>query len=417
MDIQRKSGRQRRLLGFAYPVLALAAVGLLILTAWSLQSRPPAIDSDRIWTGTVTRGELLREVTAAGSLVAPELRAVTNRNEGVIERILVLPGEPVRADTVLLRMSSPALEDDLAAMRWDLVQAEAEEALRAVETENRHLDLVAQVAAAESEYLSIKLELEAQQALGERQVFSAIEVERTRLRAEQLGRRLEAEKARLASYFKNREVEAQASNARLSRLREQVQRLETRVIGLDVIAGVDGVVQEINVEEGERLPTGHAVARVVNLSRLIARVRVAERDAANVMVGMPVRLELGRRVETGEVIRIDPTVRDRTVSMDVALIGDDPQGLRPDLSVTARIQLERVAEAMVLDRPAGLSGEYETLALFRLNGAGDRAERRAVEVGRVSNRQVEILSGLDPGDQVILADLSEWADELVLRIR
>ncbi|MCH8477639.1 MAG: HlyD family efflux transporter periplasmic adaptor subunit [Wenzhouxiangella sp.] len=417
MDIQRKGARQRKLFRFAYPSLAVILLVALSLAAWSLQSRPPAIDSDRIWSGTVTRGELLREVTAAGSLVAPELRAVTNRNEGVIERILVLPGEPVLPDTVLLRMSSPSLEDELATMRWDLAQAEAEEALRAVETENRQLDLVAQVAAAESEYLSVRLELEAQEALGERQVFSAIEVERTRLRAEQLNRRLEAERARLARYAENREAEAQASNARLSRLREQVQRLEARVNDLDVTAGVEGVVQEINVQEGERLPTGQAVARVVNLDHLIARVRVAERDAANVMPGMPVRLELGQRIETGEVARIDPTARERTVSVDVALTGDQLEGLRPDLSVTARIELERVPDTLTLGRPAGVRGEFERLALFRLNGAGDRAERTEVEIGRLSTRQVEILSGLAPGDRVILADLHDWADEPVLRIR
>jgi HlyD family secretion protein len=335
----------------------------------------------------------------------------------VIERILVLPGEPVAPDTVLLRMSSPGLEDDLAALRWDLAQAEAEEALRAVETENRYLDLVAQVAAAESEFLSITLELEAQEALGERQVFSAIEVERTRLRAEQLGRRLESEQARLARYPENREAEAQAANARLSRLREQVERLESRVVDLDVTAGVAGVVQEINVEEGQQLSTGQAVARVVNTDHLIARVRVAERDSANIMVGMPVRLELGQRIERGEVIRIDPTARERTVSVDVALNGERPEGLRPDLSVTARIELERVPDTLILDRPAGLRGEFERLTLFRLNAAGDRAERREVEVGRASNRQVEILGGLAAGDRVILADLSEWADEPILRIR
>lgn len=417
MDIQRKGNRSRQLLRLAYPAVGLGVLAVLVVIAWGLQSRPPAIGSDRIWTGTVSQGELLREVTAAGSLVAPELRAVTNRNEGVIERILVLPGEPVTPDTVLMRMSSPALEDDLASLRWDLAQAEAEEALRAVETENRYLDLVAQVAAAESEYLSITLELEAQEALGERQVFSAIEVERTRLRAEQLGRRFESEQARLARYPENRAAEEQAANARLSRLREQVQRLEARVVDLDVTAGVAGVVQEINVEEGERLSTGQAVARVVNTEHLIARVRVAERDSANIMIGMPVRLELGQRIEAGEVIRIDPTARERTVSVDVALSADRPEGLRPDLSVTARIELERVPDTLVLDRPAGLRGEFEQVSLFRLNGAGDRAERQSVEVGRASNRQVEILTGLSAGDRVILADLSEWADEPILRIR
>ena len=417
MDIQKHRAGNKKFRRAVSAGLAIGVVGALVLLAWSLHSRPPAIDSDQLWVATVARGELLREVTAVGSLVAPELRAVTNRNEGVVERILVLPGEAVQPETVLLRMSSPPLEEALAESRWNLAQAEAEEVLRALETENRYLDLVAQAAAAESEYLSLRMELEAQQALAERQVFSAIEIERTRLRADQLRRRLEAEQSRLARHADNREAEVQASNARLSRLREQVERTEARVLDLDVRAGVAGVLQEINVQEGERLPTGHAVARVVNLDHLIARIRVAEREAANIMLDMPVRLELGQRRETGRVIRIDPSARDRTVSVDVALTGDELGGLRPDLSVTARIELERVSDTLVVGRPAGVRGEFERITMFRLNGSGDRAERTEVEIGRLSTREVEILSGLAPGDQLILADLQTWADAPVLRVR
>lgn len=417
MDVQRKVHNQHKYRRIASLGAIATLLFVLFLVAWSFASRDPAIDGDRIWSGVVTRGEFVREVTAAGVLVSRELRAVTNRNEGVVERLLVLPGEAVKPESILLEMSSPTLEEELAGARWDLAQAEAEAALHAVETENSYLDLVAQVAAAEAEHTMAKLELEAQEALGKREVFSELSVERTRLREQQLHRRVEAEQARLARFPERRSAEEAASNARLSRMREEVIRLEDRVAALDVPAGVDGVLQEINVEEGERLTAGHAVARIVNTAELIARVRVSERDAANVMNGMPVRLEIGGRVEHGKVARIDPTVRERSVNVDVSLDGVSMSGLRPDLSVTARIELERIADALIVDRPAGLSEESQRPSLFRLTSGGDRAERTQVEIGQVSNRQVEIVSGLSEGDRVILADMSRWREEPHLRIR
>lgn len=416
MDIQRKGANRYKLRRTVYAGVGAIALVLLLLVGKGLASRPPALDTDVIWTGTVTRGEFVREVTAAGALVSRELRTVTNTNDGVVERILALPGQTVQPESVLIEMSSPTLEEELASARWNLDQAEAEAALRAVELENQQLDLFVQVAVAEAEHTAERLELEAMEALDERQVFSELDVERARLRVQQLHRRLEAEQARLERFPERRLAEEAASNARISRQRAEVGRLESRVDALNVTAKVHGVVQEINVQEGERLTAGHAAARVVNTNNLIARVRVSERDATHVMAGMPVRLEVGRRIEQGKVIRIDPTVRERAVHVDVSIEDTSVEGLRPDLSVTARIELERVADALIVDRPAGLRSGSETFSMFRIVGDGDRAERTNVEIGRVSNRQVEVLNGLSEGDQVILADLSQWREEAVLRI-
>lgn len=417
MDIELRPDKQKRLLRSATVAALVVAIAGLFALAWFMASRPPAVDEDRIWTTTVKRAELVREISAAGTLVAPELRAVTNRSEGVVERVLRLPGDRVTADDVLLEMSGPQIEQELVSARWELTAAEAEEALQRVEADNRKLDLIAQVAGAESEFTSARLELEAQEELGEGAIFSAIEVKRTRLRVDQLKRRMEAEQARLDRYPEYLSAQREASQARLSRLREHVRQLEKRVDDLRVRAGTDGVVREINVEEGERLDTGQAVARVVNPDHLIARVRVAERDAAGVSEGMPVELEIGRERIDGEVMRIDPTVRERAVNVDVRLVSDKLPSLRPDLSVTARIELERVDDALVMDRPLAVRGENESISLFRLSASGDRAERVPVEIGRTSQRQVEVLHGLQAGDRVILSDLSDWQEQSVVRIR
>ncbi|QOC22280.1 efflux RND transporter periplasmic adaptor subunit [Wenzhouxiangella sp. AB-CW3] len=417
MDVQRSRRSSRKLARYLVPAVLVVVLAGLALTAWSLQSRPPAIDADRIWTGEVRHDEMLREVSAAGRLTARETRAVTNRNDGVVERIAVLPGDGVQPGSLLVEMSSPQLEDALAEARWELAEANAEHVLQVAEADNRRLDLVAQAVAAESEYTSKKMVLEAQQELGERGVYSEIEIERTRLSVEQLHRRMEAEQARLERFPESLKAEQQASEARLNRLRERVERLESNVEALSIVASHPGVVREINVEEGEQLVAGIAVARIVNTEDLVARVRVSERDAALVAPGLPATLEIGRHVHAGQVMRVEPTVRDRSVTVDIALGEEAAKGLRPELSVTARIELERVEDTLVVERPVGLSSEATTLTVFRLDPSGDRAERRQIELGRMSSREIEVVNGLVAGDRIILADLTEWADQPVLRIR
>jgi HlyD family secretion protein len=392
-------------------LLALVAVALLLL------NRPPAVDGERLWFGTVERGELVREVSAAGTLIAPRIRAVTNRNAGVVEQVMVLPGDAVEADSILLIMSSPDLAEDLVQARWDLAAAEADEAVQQVEVENRQLDLIAQLAQAESEHTSALIELQAQEELEQAQVFSAIEVERSRLRVEQLKRRLEAEQARMARAPELRSAQQAAARARLARQRDKVAHLEDLVVQLQVSAGSAGIIQEVNVQEGERLSAGELVARIVDPQHLIARLRVPEREAAAMLVDLPVRLELGREVIAGEVIRIDPTARDRHIDVDVALLSNPLPSIRPDQSINGRIELERLEQIIHLPRPALARQEGQQLSLFVLDPNGRRARQVQVELGRLSTREAEVIDGLNPGDRVILADMREYEDFDEVRVR
>lgn len=398
---------------------AIVAVFLLlmVLAVW-MGMRPPAVDGDSIWTGTVERGELLHEVVAAGRLVADEVRAVTNRAAGVVEQRRVLPGDRVEVGDVLLVMASPELDEELAAARWELAEARANEVLAEVESDNEKLDLEAQVARAEADYTSTRLELEAQEQLGEGQVFSSLEVQRTRLEANQLKKRLDAERARLARFDEVRRAEREAAEARLGALADRLARLEALRDDLEVKAGMPGVVLEITPEEGARLPAGEPVARIVDPDRLIARVAVDERSASRVRVGLPAELELGRVRLDGRVVRVDPGVENRLVDVDIELLDEaaDAQ-LRPDLSVTARIELERIEDTLKLDRPSRMPEAGGAVELFRLTDGGKRARRVEVEVGRASMREVEVVAGLEAGDRVILADMSEWMDHEAIRIR
>lgn len=414
MDIQRPATnrrRNRRIAAIGAAALALAALTAL---AVSLARRPPGVDGDALWSARVTRGEFVHEVSANGTLVAPEIRAITNRSDGVVERIVVLPGHVVEPDDVLVELSSPQIQNELEDARFELDAAEAEERLREAQAEDKLLDMRASVASAEAEYTSARLESDAKTALGDD--ASALEIDQARIRAEQLFERLEAERAKFDRYPETRAAEDAAAEAKLAQQRQKLMRLQRQADDLHVRAGMSGVVQEINVEAGERASAGTDIARIVNPKLLIARVRVSERDEPRVEIGQPVRLEIGRETIEGRVSRIDPTVRDRLVTLDVELVGEARNTLRPDTSVTARIELDRVPDTLLLDRPVQLRDEDETVALFRRID-DDRAERVSVEVGRASPRQIEIVGGLEPGDDVILADMSEWVDEPLVRIR
>ena len=417
MDIRRppaRGQRWRQVLIWGAPALLV-----LVLLVWSitLLQRPPAVAGERVWSGSVERGELVREVAAAGSLVAPRLRAVTNRNAGVIEEVLVLPGDRVEHGDVLIVMSSPDLDEELATARWDLAAAEADEAVQRVESENRQLDLVAQLAQAESEYTGARLELEAQEELAGAQVFSAIELERSRLRVSQLRRRLEAEQARSERAPELRQAQRDAAQARLARHRDKVAHLEALVELLSVSAPNAGIVQDVLIQEGERLNAGQQVASIVDPEHLIARLRVPEREAADVLIGQPVRLEVGRETIAGEVTRVDPSARDRHIDVDVALVSNPLPGLRPDQSISGRIELDRLENVLHLPRPAQARQEGQRLRVFVLDDSGRRAQQREIEIGRLSASRAEVTSGLNAGEQVILADLSEYEDSERIRLR
>jgi multidrug efflux pump subunit AcrA (membrane-fusion protein) len=417
MDIQRASKRSRRWTRHWPLVIGLAVIALLALSAFAMLNRPPAVDAERLWYGTVERGEMVREVAASGVLVAPRIRAVTNRNAGVVEEVLVLPGDQVRPDDTLLVMSSPELEEELTSARWDLAALEAEESVQQVEVRNRQLDLRAQLAQAEAEYTGALMELQAKEELEKAQVFSQLEVERSRLQVEQLKRRLESEQARMERAPELRAAQEAATRARLARQRDEVEHLERLIEFLHVPAGTAGTIQEVNVQEGERLTAGELVARIVDPGHLIARLSVPERQAAAVFPGLPVRLESGRGIIEGEVIRVDPTARNRHIAVDVALTSSPLPPLRPDQSISGRIELERLDDVVHLPRPAAAREEGQTLPLFRVDERQHRAKRVTVTLGRLSAREAEVSSGLDPGDRVILADMDDHADHATVRIR
>jgi HlyD family secretion protein len=227
------------------------------------------------------------------------------------------------------------------------------------------------------------------------------------VRADELATRNELEQQRLAIATASVDAQLAAKQATVEQFRALYQLRRSQKAALTVRAGIAGVLQEVPVEVGQEVTPGANLARVAQPDKLKAQLRIAETQAKDIEVGQKAVIDTRNGLIDGKVIRIDPAVREGTVTVDVALIGALPKGARPDLSVDGTIELERLDNVLYVGRPAYGQAE-STIGLFKLLDDGATAVRTQVRLGRSSVNTIEVIQGLNEGDQVILSDTSAW---------
>ena len=161
------------------------------------------------------------------------------------------------------------------------------------------------------------------------------------------------------------------------------------------------------MQQGQQLAAGANIARIANPLKLKAEIKIAETQAKDVQHGQMVSIDTRNGLVAGHVVRIDPAVFNGTVTVDVALDGALPKGARPDLSVDGTITLEKLENILYVGRP--VNGQSESkVSLFKVVESGQAAVRIPVQLGRSSVGSIEIINGLQEGDQMILSDMSQW---------
>jgi HlyD family secretion protein len=406
-DVARKR-RRKRLLQASLGLIALAAVTVGLSR---LEPAAPSVDKSQIWPDTVKRGEMLRQVRGNGTLVPEEILWIPTINQGRVQRICVLPGAAVKADTVLLELTNPEVEQAAFEAEWLLKGAEAEAANLRVQLATQRLNYQAAVASAQAAHNNARLDLEVNEELAESGLVPALTLKQSRARAEELAKLLEIEMERLTISADAANSQLAVQSAKVEQLRAQLQLRRNQVDSLKIRAGIDGVLQKLGdtttLQVGQQLPGGANVARVANPARLKAEIKIYETQAKDVQLDQLAMIDTRNGVILGHVTRIDPAVQGGTVTVDVALEGPLPRGARPDLSVEGTIELERLDNVLHVGKPV-LGNAESTVGLFKLSENGKAAVRVPVQLGRSSVSTIEIISGLELGDQVILSDMSQW---------
>jgi HlyD family secretion protein len=410
MDIVRedfaRDKRRRRI------IMGSVAAGLVLLITLGLSRLKPAapgVDRSALWIDTVKQGPMVRQVRGPGSLV-PEtegIRQIGAATDARVERLLVQPGSPVEAGTVLIEMSNPELQRDALDAEWQLKAGQADLVNTRVKLQKDLLDQQAAAATVESDFHQAQLQAETNEGLYKEGIVANITLKISKVRSEELATRNEIEKKRLAVYSQSAEAQLAAQQARVEQLRALSQLKRSQMDGLHVRAGIRGVLQELPLQPGQRVTPGTALAKVVQPEKLKAQLKIAETQAKDIQIGLPASIDTRNGVVAGHVSRIDPAAQNGTVTVDVALEGTLPKGARPDLSVDGTVELENLASVVSVGRPA-FGQEEGQITLFRLTPDGDQAMRVKVRLGKSSVNTVQIVEGLRPGDRVIVSDMSAW---------
>ena len=408
MDIARpdqsKAKRKKRLIYGALAVLALIAITVLLAR---LKPAAPTLDRNLVYIDTVKLGQMLRQVRGLGTLVPEEIRWIAARTPGRVDKIILRPGATVTPDSVILMLANPDVEQAAANADSQLKAAEAELANLRVTLESAVLQAESVAAGANADYQTSKLRAEVNDQLFKDGLVSSLDRQLSKVTAEQAATRHAIEQKRFAFAQASIAPQLAVKQAEVDRLRAQARLRRDELDALAVRSSMHGVLQLLPVEVGAQVQPGTNLARVADPARLKAEVRVAETQAKDILIGQPATIDTRNGLVAGQVSRIDPSVQNGTVTVDVRLTAELPKGARPDLSVDGTIELERLTEVLYVGRPA-FGGEKSDVGIFKLDATGPYAVRTRVKLGRSSVNTIEIVSGLAPGDRVILSDMSQW---------
>jgi HlyD family secretion protein len=396
--------RKKKIRQILYGVAALVVITVISVGVSRLKPAAPSVERSTIWIGTVKRGPMLRQVRGSGTLVPEEIRWIPATTQGRVETILLRPGAQVKPDTVILEMTNPDLENSVKEARLAFQSAQAAYVNRKAELESALLNQQSDVASIKAAYKKAALNLEAQEELSKDQLVSKLQLEQARSDAQELENRLKIAENRLTISTEGMKSQLAPQDADVDQKRAAYELRVSQLEDLKVKAGMTGVLQEVPVERGAQVQAGANIARVADPTTLKAELRIAETQTKDIRIGQYAEVDTRNGTVKGKVTRMDPKSTGGTVGVDVSLEGELPSGARPDLSVDGTIQLERLDNVVYVERPA-FGQENSTVGLFKLTGDGE-AIRTNVKLGRTSVNQVEILDGLQPGDQVVLSDMS-----------
>ncbi len=407
MDIPRPSAaRNKRIRRIIYVIVGLVVIASVTVGLSKLKPAAPEVDRSTVWVDTVKRGPMLIEDRGLGTLVPENILWIPAVTDGrVVKRLL--PGIKVKADTILVVLRNPQLEQETVDAEWQLKAAQAQYNSLKAQLDSQLLDQKATAATVSSDYRQAQLTADKDKQLAEAGLGAELNVKLSQAQAEALATRNKIEGERVQVLATSIAAQLAAQQAKVEQLRALYDLKKSQLDALSVRAGADGVLQEVPVEVGQQVTAGAIVAKVAQPTKLKAQLKIAETQAKDIQIGQKASIDTHNGIIPGTVSRIDPAVQNGTVTVDVALQGALPQGARPDLSVDGTIEIENLSDVTYVGRPA-FGQPDSTVSLFKLVDGGKGAVRVQVKLGKSSVNTIQILGGLNVGDEVVLSDMSRW---------
>jgi HlyD family secretion protein len=414
-DIKQKKKRQMYVWAGAAVVVLLGA-GFAVSR---LKPAAPPVDRSTIWTDTVKRGPMIRQVRGSTGQLMPRedsIQLIPAQTDATVVHIRVLPGAKVTPDTILMDMSDPELQQKLLDARLAEQQAEADYKSLQAQLQSTLMDKKITAAQVNADYTTDDFQAKIDKQLLDLGVIAGTQYNKSKNTAEQLAAQHKLSLEQLDVNENAIKVQLASGQSKIDQAKTLVDLYEKQTAALEVRAGISGEAAALPtpMQVGTHVTAGTPVAEVIQLDKLKAVLQIAETQAHDIQIGQPASIDTHNGIIPGHVSRIDPSVLNGTRTVDVTLDGPLPPGAVPQLSVDGTIDLERMSDVLYVGRPA-LGNENSTLSLFKVDPDGKGATRVPVKVGRASVNSIQVLDGLKEGDTVILSDMSRY--DTVDRVR
>jgi HlyD family secretion protein len=415
MDVQRspKVARNKKIKRAVYAVIVLIAASAVTLGLSRMKPAAPSVERGTLWTDSVKRGPMLVTVHGLGTLVPEEVRLIPSSRDGIVEEKRVKIGDTVKPDTILVVLSNPDLLQQVANQELAYQKAQADLANTRAQLDTQILNQKSTQQAKENQALQARLQADADEQLAKEGLGAELNARKSKANADSLASEVLLEKQRVDTLLKSNQAQVTAQEASVQQLKAIWELGKKQVEELNVRAGARGVVQQLNVEYGQRITLSTVVAKVAEPGRLKAELKIAETQVKDIGIGQIAQIDTRNGVIPGHVSRIDPAAVNGTVTVDVSLDGELPAGARPDQSVDGTVEISKLDDVLFVGRPAYGQAD-STITLFKMLPTGE-ANRTTVKLGRSAVNTIQIVEGLAVGDTVILSDMSTW--DAVDRIR
>jgi multidrug resistance efflux pump len=417
MDTVRTKVKPPLLRKYWYVVAVLILLLATYLFKNFMGSASFIVNKEELVTATVLSGKFKVNVRATGVLKPVDIRWVSSQVSGRVEQTFVKAGAHVSKGQVLMQLSNPELHRELEKARWEFEAKKAENYAAYVALQSQLLDLKNTVVEADYGYQASKLKLDAETQLFEQKngTVSALDYQSSKLNVKQKKQFWHAQKQKVIKMEANLNATQTAQNARLGLVENNYLRVKDQVISLAVKATTDGVVQQVSLALGEQATVGGSVALIADQRSLYVELQVQEMMVSDISLGQSVMVDTRTSEIVGEVVRIDPAVNAGMVQVDVKLNGQLPNEARPDLTVDGLIEISNIDDALYVKRPV-FAPKNSKAGLYRLTEDAEFAQKQLVSLGQSSVNQIQILSGLKAGDEVIISDTSDWQEHKEIMI-
>ncbi|MBU2971599.1 HlyD family efflux transporter periplasmic adaptor subunit [Pseudoalteromonas sp. C2R02] len=378
---------------------------LMIISGWQLGYADNAhvISRDAISIDKVQNGDFSIKIEGYGLLQSINKRLLTATSNAVVDEIKLKAGAVVNHDTVILTLKNPELEGKLRQALAKLKNTKTQKRQIVLKQQREMLNSESHLSELQAQVEIAMLQVEAERTLAKSGIVSGINAKKNELKAKQLVNRVQLEKSKIAKLVTMQNEAISIQEDLIAQSSEEFEVAKLMVEQLSVTAGINGVIQRFPLNLGQSVTIGTELALIGSLSPLIAEIKVPQIQAHLVRAGMQSEIQTLNNQINGQVVRIDPVINEGAVQIDIKLVTDKLDGIKPMQQVDATIFSQVQTNTNYIKTPTGVN-ENSTVMLYKLTD-DNKASQVEVQFGKTSGQLIQIISGLKAGDKVITSRL------------